>query len=113
MENLKGIPTIDLFNELIGRFYEMSARIDLLMPKEKFDTKIEDLSLSKRAINVLRLFRLPLLPTHHILHGKTGIDTLGELISVSKMDFLKQRNCGEKTLAEIEKCLKELDLSFK
>lgn len=62
-------------------------------------TKIDDLSLSTRAQNVINLdFR--------------NIKTLGQLCELTELDMIKNRCCGKKTLNEIKEHLKALGLSL-
>lgn len=62
-------------------------------------TKIDDLSLSTRAKNVINLdFR--------------NIKTLGQLCELTESDIIKNRCCGKKTLNEIKEHVKALGLSL-
>lgn len=58
---------------------------------------IEDLGLSVRAYNCLRM---------------SGIKTLGDLVRLDLADMMKFRNFGKKSLTEIEKLVKDKKLEF-
>ena len=59
---------------------------------------IEEMDLSVRSNNCLR---------------RAGINTVGDLINKSEEDLKKVRNLGTKSLDEIMKKLKELQLSLR
>jgi len=60
-------------------------------------TNIDDLDLSVRARNGLK---------------NAQVETLADLVKYNKMDLLKFRNCGAKSLSEIEELIKEKGLQF-
>jgi DNA-directed RNA polymerase subunit alpha len=62
------------------------------------NTKIHESTIPKRYYNVF---------------GYAEIETLGELKDFRRSDILKFRNCGKKTLYEIEKCLSEIGIFLK
>lgn len=71
--------------------------IRLSIPDEKYNMPVEQLDLSVRTMNCLR---------------RSGISTVGELISKKPKELLKLRNFGQKSFREIEERLKELGLSL-
>jgi len=62
-----------------------------------FHTKIEDLDLSVRSHNCLRL---------------AEIDTIGELVSHKEDELLNYKNFGKKSLTELKEQLEKFDLKF-
>ena len=58
----------------------------------KLDSRIVDLRISIRALNVLK---------------SINCDTLRDVIKLSPKEIFETRNCGKKTLAEIIECLKD------
>lgn len=64
----------------------------------KLAMSIEEMDLSVRSNNCLR---------------RAGINTVGDLINKSEEDLKKVRNLGTKSLEEIMKKLKELQLSLR
>lgn len=62
-----------------------------------YKTKLTDLHVSVRALNCV---------------NQLGIETVGELASRQKSDLLKARNCGSKTLYELECLLERCGLEF-
>lgn len=71
--------------------------IRLSIPDEKYNLPVEQLDLSVRTMNCLR---------------RSGITTVGELISKKPKELLKIRNFGQKSFHEVEERLKELGLSL-
>lgn len=71
--------------------------IRLAIPDEKFNMPIEQMDLSVRTMNCLR---------------RSGITSVGELVSKRPKDLLKLRNFGQKSFREIEERLKGLGLSL-
>ncbi|MBI2860077.1 MAG: DNA-directed RNA polymerase subunit alpha [Chloroflexi bacterium] len=71
--------------------------IRMSIPDEKFNMPVEQLDLSVRTLNCLR---------------RSGITTVGELISKDPKDLLKLRNFGQKSFHEIEERLKTIGLSL-
>jgi len=67
-------------------------------PPDFNQMKLVDFDLSVRALNSLHI---------------AGIKTVGQLIACTKMDLLKHRNFGIKSLNEIEELLHRLGLSFR
>ena len=67
------------------------------IPKDLFNMPVEQLDLSVRAMNCLR---------------RSGITTVGELVSTGKNELLSLRNFGQKSKQEVEERLKALGLSF-
>jgi len=71
--------------------------IRLSIPDEKYNMPVEQLELSVRTMNCLR---------------RSGIATVGELISKKAKDLLRLRNFGQKSFQEIEERLAEMGLSL-
>ncbi|HEX78539.1 MAG TPA: DNA-directed RNA polymerase subunit alpha [Dehalococcoidia bacterium] len=67
------------------------------IPKNLFNMPVEQLDLSVRAMNCLR---------------RSGITTVGELVSTGGKELLSLRNFGQKSKQEVEERLRELGLSF-
>jgi len=94
------IEYLKLFTEIDDSFSE----VEILVEKEEekkdkiLEMSIEELELSVRASNGLK---------------RAAINTVGDLIEKSREEMSKIRNLGQKSLEEIEKKLKELNLSFK
>lgn len=65
--------------------------------RQLLKTKLVDLDLSVRALNCLKA---------------ADVETLGDLVSYNKMDLLKFRNFGKKSLAELEELVKNKGLEF-
>jgi len=65
--------------------------------RQLLKTKLIDLDLSVRALNCLKAAEL---------------ETLADLVALSKQDLLKFRNFGKKSLAELEALLSSKNLSF-
>ena len=60
-------------------------------------TRVVDLRISVRALNCLKA---------------ADIDTLGDLVRITKTDLLKYRNFGKKSLTELDDLLDSLNLNF-
>jgi len=94
------IEYLKLFTEIDDTFSE----VEILVEKEEekkdkiLEMSIEELELSVRASNGLK---------------RAAINTVGDLIEKTREEMSKIRNLGQKSLEEIEKKLKELNLSFK
>ncbi|MEQ8235698.1 MAG: DNA-directed RNA polymerase subunit alpha [Syntrophomonadaceae bacterium] len=94
------IEYLKLFTEIDDSFSE----VEILVEKEEekkdkiLEMSIEELELSVRASNGLK---------------RAAINTVGDLIEKTREEMSKIRNLGQKSLEEIEKKLKELNLSFK
>lgn len=67
------------------------------IPKDLFNMPMEQLDLSVRAMNCLR---------------RSGITTVGELVSAGSKELLTLRNFGQKSQQEVEERLKALGLTF-
>ncbi|NLN88285.1 MAG: DNA-directed RNA polymerase subunit alpha [Syntrophomonadaceae bacterium] len=94
------IEYLRLFTEIDDTYSE----VEILVEKEEekkdkiLEMSIEELELSVRASNGLK---------------RASINTVGDLIEKTREEMSKIRNLGQKSLEEIEKKLKELDLTFK
>jgi len=94
------IEYLRLFTEINTSFSQM----EILVEKEEekrdkiLEMSIEELELSVRASNGLK---------------RASINSVGDLIEKTRDEMAKIRNLGQKSLEEIERKLKELDLSFK
>lgn len=94
------IEYLKLFTEIDDTF----AEVEILVEKEEekkdkvLEMSIEELELSVRASNGLK---------------RANINTVGDLIEKTREEMSKIRNLGQKSLEEIERKLKELDLGFK
>ena len=69
----------------------------LAIPDEKYNMLVEQLDLSTRALNCLR---------------RSGINTVGEIISMGERELLNLHNFGQKSRQEVEASLKALGLSI-
>jgi len=65
--------------------------------RQLLQTKLVDLDLSVRALNCLK---------------SAEVDTLGDLVQFNRNDLLKFRNFGKKSLDELDKLVKNKNLSF-
>lgn len=96
-----GIMTEQLFPFVeYVKISQMKAEEQLLrlaIPDEKYNMPVEQLDLSVRTMNCLR---------------RSGIATVGELISKKPKELLRLRNFGQKSFHEIEEQLKEMGLSL-
>ncbi|NLB51729.1 MAG: DNA-directed RNA polymerase subunit alpha [Syntrophomonadaceae bacterium] len=94
------IEYLKLFTEIDDTY----AEVEILVEKEEdkkdkvLDMSIEELELSVRASNGLK---------------RANINSVGDLIEKTREEMSKIRNLGQKSLEEIERKLKELDLGFK
>lgn len=94
------IEYLKLFTEIDDTY----AEVEILVEKEEekkdkvLEMSIEELELSVRASNGLK---------------RANINTVGDLIEKTRDEMSKIRNLGQKSLEEIERKLKELDVSFK
>ena len=70
---------------------------DSLHMRQLLKTKLVDMDLSVRALNCLKA---------------ADVETLGDLVSYSKMDLLKFRSFGKKSLTELEELVESKGLSF-
>ena len=99
--------------DLLHEIYDIRREAGLKDPKEyhyksrkqelkeflasKLDSRIVDLSISIRALNVLK---------------SLNCYTLRDVIKLSPKEIFETRNCGKKTLAEIIECLKDEGLEL-
>ncbi len=67
------------------------------IPEDLYNMPVEQLDLSVRAMNCLR---------------RSGINTIGELISTGEKELMSLRNFGQKSRQEIDERLKALGLSL-
>ena len=70
---------------------------EVLRMRQLLKTKLVDLDLSVRALNCLK---------------SAEVETLGELVRFNKTDLLKFRNCGKKSLTELDELLAQHKLNF-
>ncbi|MBI4285309.1 MAG: DNA-directed RNA polymerase subunit alpha [Chloroflexi bacterium] len=71
--------------------------VRITIPDEKFNKPIEELNLSVRTLNCLR---------------RSGITTVGELITRGEKELMTLRNFGKKSRQEVEERLAELGVSL-
>ncbi len=81
----------------VSQIEEEKEIIRLSIPDEQYNTPLEQLDLSVRTINALR---------------RSGISTVGELITRGEKDLLSIRNFGQKSKRELEERLQALGLSL-
>jgi DNA-directed RNA polymerase subunit alpha len=67
------------------------------IPDDLFNMQVEKLDLSVRAMNCLR---------------RSGINTVGELVSLGDKELLSLRNFGQKSRQEVEEKLQSMGLNF-
>ena len=67
------------------------------IPEDIYNMPVEQLDLSVRAMNCLR---------------RSGINTVGELVSLDEKELLALRNFGQKSRQEVEEKLADLGVSF-
>lgn len=70
---------------------------EVLRMRQLLKSKLVDMDLSVRALNCLK---------------SAEVETLGELVVFNKIDLLKFRNFGKKSLTELDELLANLNLSF-
>ena len=70
---------------------------EVLHMRQLLKTKLSEMNLSVRALNCLKA---------------AEVETLGELVQFNKVDLLKFRNFGKKSLTELDELLERLNLSF-
>lgn len=78
------------------------------VPDNILTKKLVDCNLSVRALNCLKDYK-------EYVYGKLverPIITVGDLTRIHKTDLLKMRNCGKKTLREVDDLLTELGLEW-
>ncbi len=89
--------------EFISQLSEVSQQ-PMMVPDEKtkqevvLDTTVEELDLSVRSFNCLK---------------RAGINTVGDLVSLTEQEMTKIRNLGKKSCDEIKAKLAEMGLDFK
>ena len=81
----------------VSQIEEEKELIRLSIPDEQYNTPLEQLDLSVRTINALR---------------RSGITTVGELITRGEKELLNIRNFGQKSKQELDERLKALGLSL-
>jgi len=82
----------------VSQLKEEEEAIRLSIPEEQFNMPVEQLNLSVRTMNCLR---------------RSGIETVGYLISKTEKELLALRNFGRKSEQELEERLKEMGLSLR
>jgi len=80
-----------------AQFDEERQAIRAAIPDTVFSMPVEKLDISVRALNCLR---------------RSGINTVGELVSLGEKDIAALRNFGQKSRQEVEEKLQTLGLSF-
>jgi DNA-directed RNA polymerase subunit alpha len=93
MEQLK--PFVDYGQ--VSKIDEEKKALRKTISEELYNMPIEQLDLSVRAMNCLR---------------RSGINTVGELISIGEKELMSLRNFGQKSRQEIAERLKSLGLSL-
>ena len=81
----------------VSQIVEEKKALREAISEDIYNMPVEQLNLSVRAMNCLR---------------RSGINTVGELISTDIKDLLALRNFGQKSKQEIDERLKTLGLSF-
>lgn len=81
----------------VSQIVEEKKALREAISEDIYNMPVEQLNLSVRAMNCLR---------------RSGINTVGELISTDVKDLLALRNFGQKSKKEIDERLKTLGLSF-
>jgi len=81
----------------VSQIAEEKEALRAAISDDIFNMPVEQLNLSVRAMNCLR---------------RSGINTVGELISTNVNDLMSLRNFGQKSKNEIDEKLTELGLSF-
>ena len=89
------MPFAEFIKTTEAKAEELAVRATI--PDEKFNLPVEQLDLSVRTMNCLR---------------RSGITTVGELVSKKPKELLKLRNFGQKSYEEIFEKLKTIDLSL-
>jgi DNA-directed RNA polymerase subunit alpha len=82
---------------LVSQSEDEKKALRASIPKDLFNMPVEQLDLSVRAMNCLR---------------RSGITTVGELVSTGRKELLSLRNFGQKSKQEVEERLKELGVNF-
>jgi DNA-directed RNA polymerase subunit alpha len=81
----------------VSQIAEEKKALRASIPQDIFNMPVEQLDLSVRAMNCLR---------------RSGISTVGELVSTGEKELLGLRNFGQKSRQEVQDRLKTLGLSF-
>jgi len=81
----------------VSQIVEEKKALREAISEDIYNMSVEQLNLSVRAMNCLR---------------RSGINTVGELISTDVKDLMALRNFGQKSKQEIDERLKALGLSF-
>ncbi len=81
----------------VSQIAEEKRALKASIPQDLFNMPVEQLDLSVRAMNCLR---------------RSGISTVGELVSTGEKELLGLRNFGQKSRQEVQDRLKALGLNF-
>jgi DNA-directed RNA polymerase subunit alpha len=81
----------------VSQIAEEKKALRASIPQDLFNMPVEQLDLSVRAMNCLR---------------RSGISTVGELVSTGEKELLGLRNFGQKSRQEVQERLKGLGLNF-
>jgi len=81
----------------VSQVEEEKQLIRLSIPEEKYNMSVEQLDLSVRTLNCLR---------------RSGITTVGEIITKGEKELLSLRNFGQKSKQELDERIKALGLSL-
>ncbi len=81
----------------VSQIAEEKKALRASIPQDLFNMPVEQLDLSVRAMNCLR---------------RSGISTVGELVSTGEKELLGLRNFGQKSRQEVQDRLKALGLNF-
>ena len=81
----------------VSQIAEEKKALRASIPQDLFNMPVEQLDLSVRAMNCLR---------------RSGISTVGELVSTGEKELLGLRNFGQKSRQEVQERLKALGLNF-
>lgn len=90
---------IKTLKEKLKQFEEKKERLDAIPEKTRkiLSIKIEDIDLPMRVVNTCRMEK---------------IQTIGDLVKLSKREFMSMRNMGRKCAGEVEKFLFSKDLRW-
>ena len=88
-----------LLRERLKQFDEKKERLDAIPEKTRkiLSIKIEDIDLPMRVVNTCRMEK---------------IQTIGDLVKLSKREFMSMRNMGRKCAGEVEEFLFSKDLRW-
>ena len=81
----------------VSQIEEEKKALRASIPQDLFNMSVEQLDLSVRAMNCLR---------------RSGISTVGDLVSTGEKELLGLRNFGQKSRQEVQDRLKTLGLNF-